>query len=315
MAEQSGADNRITERLTVSEAAARLGISEGAVRGRINRGTLEADRESGTVYVLLYGEHTADTQKTTGGYPGEYNALTSALEARIESLERQLEEARERDRENRRLLAAALERIPPQLEAPSEPRESPETATEGVEPRPGGVQEGAERPWWSRWFGRWVKMRSDPGVRHNITLLAVLVGILVAGYTLVVLLFAPGDLLGWVSTLVSTVASVWAALLIGLILFQHQTQETDRKKKEELAELLKTELGEVRRVIGRLRTDVQEEALETTENSFTSHGMQYVLHYTHPLIVEEAARSGLFDTEQTSEMLVLARTMRQHNVC
>ena len=60
MAEQSGADNRITERLTVSEAAARLGISEGAVRGPINRGTLEAERESGTVYVLLYGEHTAD---------------------------------------------------------------------------------------------------------------------------------------------------------------------------------------------------------------------------------------------------------------
>jgi len=42
--------------------------------------------------------------------------------------------------------------------------------------------------------------------------------------------------------------------------------------------------------------------------------MQYVLHYTHPLIVEEAARSGLFDTEQTSEMLILARIMRQHNV-
>src|SRR5215204_4140154 len=142
-------------------------------------------------------------------------------------------------------------------------------------------------------------MRSDPGVRHNITLLAVLVGILVAGYTLVVLLFAPGDLLGWLNTLVSTVASVWAALLIGLILFQHQTQETDRKKKEELAELHKTELGEVRRLIRRLRTDVPD---------------RYVLHYTHPLIVEEAARSGLFDTEQTSEMLILARIMRQHNV-
>src|SRR5215203_1130564 len=142
-------------------------------------------------------------------------------------------------------------------------------------------------------------MRSDPGVRHNITLLAVLVGILVAGYTLVVLLFAPGDLLSWLNTLVSTVASVWAALLIGLILFQHQTQETDRKKKEELAELHKTELGEVRRLIRRLRTDVPD---------------RYVLHYTHPLIVEEAARSGLFDTEQTSEMLILARIMRQHNV-
>src|SRR5215217_4833323 len=147
MAEQSGADNRITERLTVSEAAARLGISEGAVRGRINRGTLEADRESGTVYVLLYGEHTADTQKTTGGYPGEYNALTSALEARIESLERQLEEARERDRENRRLLAAALERIPPQLEAP-ESREAPSEPPESTEsPTP-----EQRAPWWRRMF-------------------------------------------------------------------------------------------------------------------------------------------------------------------
>src|SRR5215203_4270131 len=147
-----------------------------------------------------------------------------------------------------------------------------------------------------------------------MVLLAVLVGALVGGYTLVVGVGSPGDLLGWLNTLVSTVASVWAALLIGLILFQHQTQETDRKKKEELAELLKTELGEVHRVIEKYRTDVPDEALETTENSFTSHAMQYVLHYTHPLIVEEAARSGLFDTEQTSEMLVLARTMRQHNV-
>jgi hypothetical protein len=126
----------------------------------------------------------------------------------------------------------------------------------------------------------------------------VLVGALVGVYTLVVLLVSPGDLIGWFSTLVSTVASVWAALLIGLVLFQHQTQETDRKKKEELSELLKTELGEVRRLIEKYRTD------ET----------QYVLHFTHPLIVEEAARSGLFDVEQTSEMLILARMMRQHNM-
>jgi hypothetical protein len=157
-------------------------------------------------------------------------------------------------------------------------------------------------------------MRSNPGLRHNISLLAVLVGALVGVYTLVVLIGSPDDLFGWLSTLVSTVTSVWAALVIGLILFQHQTQETDRKKKAGLEELLKTELGKVRHLIGRLRTDVPDAALETTENSFTSHGMQYVLHYTHPLIVEEAARSGLFDTEQTSEMLVLARTMRQHNV-
>ncbi len=74
-------------------------------------------------------------------------------------------------------------------------------------------------------------MRSNPGLRHNISLLAVLVGALVGVYTLVVLIGSPDDLFGWLSTLVSTVASVWAALVIGLILFQHQTQETDRKKK------------------------------------------------------------------------------------
>ena len=51
-----------------------------------------------------------------------------------------------RDWENRRLLAAALERIPPQLEALPGPSESPETATEGEAMRSsatGGAQEGA----------------------------------------------------------------------------------------------------------------------------------------------------------------------------
>jgi hypothetical protein len=143
----------------------------------------------------------------------------------------------------------------------------------------------------------------------------VLVGVVLpVGYTLVVWLVSPGDLIGWFSELVSTVASVGAALFIGLDLFQHQTQEADRKKKEELEKLLKTELGERRRVMGRWRTVVPDAALETTENSFTSHEMQYFFHYTHPLIVEEAVSSGLFDTEQTSEMLALARNMRQHNV-
>src|SRR5215217_8642569 len=140
------------ERLTIREAAVRLEVSEGAIRKRIDRGTLRHDRDpDGRIHVYV---DTGDTAGTTSGTTHASSTLIFQMQQRIDSLERQLEEARERDRENRRLLAAALERIPPQLEAPSEPRESPETATEGVEPRPGGVQEGAERPWWSRWFGR-----------------------------------------------------------------------------------------------------------------------------------------------------------------
>ena len=53
---------------------------------------------------------------------------------------------------------AALERIPPQLEAPPEARESSETVEEEperAEPRPdaGGAEEEVRRPWWRRVFG------------------------------------------------------------------------------------------------------------------------------------------------------------------
>jgi hypothetical protein len=82
-------------RLTVPEAAGAMGISAEAVRQRIKRGTLTTEKDaSGTVY----------------------------------------SEERTANRENRRLLAAALERIPAIEEAPSEPRDAPET---GSDLRPG----------------------------------------------------------------------------------------------------------------------------------------------------------------------------------
>jgi hypothetical protein len=57
-----------------------------------------------------------------------------------------------------RLLSAALEQIPPQLEASPEAREWPETAEEeperAAEPNSAteGAQESVRRPWWRRWF-------------------------------------------------------------------------------------------------------------------------------------------------------------------
>jgi hypothetical protein len=54
---------------------------------------------------------------------------------------------------------AALERIPPQIEAPQEERESPQTVEEEPEsagPRPAAreAQEGTQRrPWWRRVLG------------------------------------------------------------------------------------------------------------------------------------------------------------------
>ena len=142
-------------RLTVTEAAERLGISVEAVRGRIKRGTLRGEKgPDGTVFVFVDTNQSRPDASQSTDHPTDKSELVADLRERVEDLKEQLERANERDRENRRLLAAALERIPPQLEAPSEPRESPEMATEEeAEQQPRGVQEGAQRPWWRRVFG------------------------------------------------------------------------------------------------------------------------------------------------------------------
>jgi hypothetical protein len=125
-----------TRRVTVMEAADILGISTGAVRNRITRGTLQAEREEGRVLVVLPADTPEDTRRDTDV---EY------LKAHITTLQDALESERESGRELRRIVAALTQRIP-ELEAPSEPRESPETATESAE--------DVERaPWWRRMFG------------------------------------------------------------------------------------------------------------------------------------------------------------------
>jgi hypothetical protein len=123
-------------------AAEALGTSVDAVRKRIARGTLESEKVDGKVFVWL-----------------DDDAPRSDTDRLISTLEEQLRLEREAHAEARRLLAAALERIPPQLEAPtapSVPRESPETPSEG-RPSTTGPPEAktpAEvRPWWRRWFG------------------------------------------------------------------------------------------------------------------------------------------------------------------
>jgi excisionase family DNA binding protein len=126
-------------RVTVQEAARLLGISEGAVRARIHRGTLETERDSGTVYVRLNTNDTTNERT-------EQSELVQTLREYNAALERQLNAEREASAELRRIVAGLVQRIP-ELEAPSEPRESPESPTETVE----GTQEGTQqRPWWRR---------------------------------------------------------------------------------------------------------------------------------------------------------------------
>jgi hypothetical protein len=139
--------------LDVGEAAQELGISTDAVRKRIARGSLHSDRENGSVRVWL------DDGGTEAGREAQVDgeALIETLQDQIAYLRSQLDIRTEELREHRRIIAALTQRIP-ELEAPSEPRESPETVErepQRTEPRPERVeaQEGAHRPWWRRMFG------------------------------------------------------------------------------------------------------------------------------------------------------------------
>jgi hypothetical protein len=154
--DRTGGPGPTNQRVTVPEAAELLGITAEAVRMRVKRGTLRSERQGGRVFVLLgQSQPTEHTTERTG--PTEDRQLRYEL---IDTLREQLSEERQAHAEARRLLMAALERIPQQLEAP---RESPQTAaepSEGAEPRPyaGGPQEGAQprprTPWWRRVLGR-----------------------------------------------------------------------------------------------------------------------------------------------------------------
>jgi excisionase family DNA binding protein len=141
------------DRLTVSQAAEVLGVSQDAVRKRIARGTIPHDRdESGRVHVYL---SPSETVHKTGQDTDRDAATKTVQDAYIRSLEDQIAFLRREVERKDAILLRMAESIP-QLEAPSEARESPETPSEGTAntaaaPEPETPAE--PRPWWRRMFG------------------------------------------------------------------------------------------------------------------------------------------------------------------
>jgi hypothetical protein len=110
-----------------------LGITVDAVRSRVKRGTIDHERVGGRVYVLL-GDDEARPGHDQGGDQGGDQGTTAPEDRTAEliaTLREQLQAERQAHAEARRLLAAALERIPA-IEAPQEASE----ASEAVEEEP-----------------------------------------------------------------------------------------------------------------------------------------------------------------------------------
>jgi len=120
-------------------------------------------------------------------------------------------------------------------------------------------------------------------------------------YTVGVALASPDQMFGWLNTLMATALSVFFALVVGLVLFRFQTKETDGKKREGLAALLEAELAELEREFMNSRTTVPEGILED-QGSSAFHEIRLGIHHPHPLVIEEAIRSGLFDAKLTGGM-------------
>jgi hypothetical protein len=151
-------------RVDLQTAAQLLGISSDAVRKRAKRGKIDYENGvDGKLYVWVDTGETEDYPSSEGTFPTErgmhyvqHKELVEELRARVRFLERQVEEERDANRENRRLLAAALERIP-ELEAPRGEPESSEGAGEeptGTTPPPEPeTTTSRERSWWRRFFG------------------------------------------------------------------------------------------------------------------------------------------------------------------
>jgi hypothetical protein len=121
---------RGARRVTLAEAGELLDISKGAVRQRVRRGTLRSEKgDDGRVYV--YVDTSADDVQHSARH--ERDELVQALRDQVEDLRRERDEWREQARMTDRLLSAAMERIPPQLEAPQEATEAAEAAEEALD--------------------------------------------------------------------------------------------------------------------------------------------------------------------------------------
>ncbi len=158
------------DRLTVAEAAERLGVTQDAVRKRMARGTIRHVREDGRLYVYLDTfERASNTVQDEGRDDASKTVQDAGQDRYVAALEDQIQFLRRELERKDAILLRLAERIP-ELEAPPEPRDEPETSAEvsgGTDARPEraepqrgaqdpeGIAEerNARRPWWLRWLG------------------------------------------------------------------------------------------------------------------------------------------------------------------
>jgi|SRR5215210_758099 len=138
-------------RLDVKQAAQILGITTDAVHKRAKRGSLESEKdEDGRVFVWLDTEDNGYTTASHDVHP----LLVVRLESENEFLRQELERRAGELAEMRRIVAGLVQRVP-ELEAPRDARESPESVTEDAgngDDSLGSQEPSQRRSWLYRFF-------------------------------------------------------------------------------------------------------------------------------------------------------------------
>jgi excisionase family DNA binding protein len=145
--------------LTLAEAAEFLGISKDGVRMRVRRGTLRSEKgEDGRVYVYVSDQDVDQDTPEPQGQAEASRELVNTLKEQVEDLRARLDRETEANRENRRIIAGLIERVPELESGSSEPRD-PSVPTQAEEPGSTPTeaspcpQAHASRPWWRRIIG------------------------------------------------------------------------------------------------------------------------------------------------------------------
>lgn len=141
---------------------------------------------------------------------------------------------------------------------------------------------------------------------RNIPVVIIIISLILAGFYFVIILKnKPDETWNWLHTFISTLLSVIIGFATGILLYDIQTKSTDKKRRNELKELLRAELSDIYNVL--TRDDFVVVTLNNQER------LKVKITYIQPIILEECAKCGLFNSVETENFLHVARKIRFYN--
>jgi hypothetical protein len=139
----------------------------------------------------------------------------------------------------------------------------------------------------------------------HIIIASITTLLIALGYSLIVHICQPEKFWDWLNTLVGSGLSFFLAVLGGIYLFKLQGRATEENDLKTLKELLCSEFSDLLRILG------DSSKMELTLQSGTVK--QVLIAYTQPLVIEKSALSGLFNRQESENLLHLARKLRMLN--